>query len=58
MFSVVTVYIDHFKFCVVCMNGRRYICCSECNVVSDYCGEPTPCRVQYVDAYGREVIYF
>ena len=36
-FSVVNVYLDHLKFCVVCINGRRYICCSECNVVSDVC---------------------
>ena len=34
-FSVVNVYLDHLKFCVVCINGRRYVCCSECNVVSD-----------------------
>ena len=31
MFSVVNVYLDHLKFCVVCINGRRYVCCSECN---------------------------
>ena len=24
MFSV--VYLDHLKFCVVCINGRRYVC--------------------------------
>ena len=35
VFSVVNVYLDHLKFCVVCINGRRYVCCSECNVVSD-----------------------
>ena len=34
MFSVVNVYLDHLKFCVVCINSRRYVCCSECNVVS------------------------
>ena len=28
MFSVVNVYLDHLKFCVVCINGRRYVCCS------------------------------
>ena len=22
------------KLCVVCINGRRYVCCSDCNVVS------------------------
>ena len=26
------VYRDHLKFCVVCIDGRRYVCCSECNV--------------------------
>ena len=35
MFSVVNVYLDHLKFCVVCINSRRYACCSECDVVSD-----------------------
>ena len=24
MFSVVNVYLDHLKFCVVCINGGRY----------------------------------
>ena len=40
MFSVVNVYLDHLKFCVVCINGLRYVCCSECNVVSKKCNEP------------------
>ena len=35
MFSVVNVYFDHLKICVVCINGRRYVCCSECNGVSN-----------------------
>ena len=26
MFSVVNVYLDHLKFCVVCINGRMYVC--------------------------------
>ena len=30
MFSVVNVHLDHLKFCVVCIDGRRYVCCSEC----------------------------
>ena len=25
MFSVVNGYLDHLKFCVVCINGRRFI---------------------------------
>ena len=37
MFSVVNVYHDHLKFCVVCINSRRYVCCSECDVVSNEC---------------------
>ena len=45
MFSVVSVYIDHLKFCVVCINSRRYVCRSECNVVSNECNEPTSCLV-------------
>ena len=39
----VNVYIDHLKFCVVCINSRRYVCCSECDVVSN---EPTFCLMQ------------
>ena len=31
MFSVVNVYHDHLKFYVVCINSRRYVCCSECD---------------------------
>ena len=30
MFSIVNVYLDHLKFCVVCINSRRYVCCGEC----------------------------
>ena len=45
MFSVVNVYLDHLKLCVVCIHGRRYVCCSECNIVSDESNEPTPCLV-------------
>ena len=41
MFSVVNVYLDHLKFCIVCTDGRRYVCCSECNVVSNEWVEPT-----------------
>ena len=25
MFSVVYVYLDHLKFCVVCIDGRGYV---------------------------------
>ena len=61
MFSVVNVYHDHLKFCVVCINGRRYVCCSECNVVSNEsneCNEPNPCLVQPIGTHGGEVMYF
>ena len=39
MFSVVNVFHGHLKFCVVCIIGRMYVCCSECNVVSNECSE-------------------
>ena len=38
VFSVVNVYLDHLKFCVVCIYGQRYVCCGECNE----CDEPNP----------------
>ena len=34
VFSGVNVYIDHLKFCVVCIFVRMYVGCSECNAVS------------------------
>ena len=58
MFSVVYVYLEHLKFCVVCIDGRRYVCCSECNVVSNKCNEPTSCLVQPIAAHGGKVMYF
>ena len=58
MFSIVNVYLDHLKFCIGCINGRRYVCCNECNVVSNECNEPTPCCVQPIDTHGGEVMYF
>ena len=35
VFGVVNVYLDHLKFCVVCINGGRYVCCIECNVSNE-----------------------
>ena len=58
MFSVVNVYHHHLKFCVVCIDCRRYVCYSECNVVSNECNEPTSCIVQPIGTHGREVMYF
>ena len=52
LFSAVNMYLDHLQFCVVCSNGRRYVCCSKCYVVSN---ESTPCFVQHI---GGEVMYF
>ena len=53
MFSVVNVSLHHLKFCVVCIDGRRYVCCSECNVVCNDCNEPTSCLVQPI---GTQVV--
>ena len=58
MFSVVNVYLDHLKFCVACIDGRRYVCCSVCNGVSNECDEPTSCLVQPIGMHGSEVMYF
>ena len=57
MFSVVNVYRDHLMFCVVCIDGRMYVCCSECNV-SNECNEPTFCLLQPIGTHGGEVMYF
>ena len=43
--------LDHLKFYVVCINSRRYVCCSECDVVSNECNEPTSCLVQPIGAH-------
>ena len=51
------MYHDHLKFCVVCNNGRRYVCCSECYVVSNESYEPILSLVQPIGAHGGEVIY-
>ena len=42
VFSVVNMYLDYLKFCVLYINDRRYDCCSECYVVCNECDEPTP----------------
>ena len=60
MFAIVIclVYLDHLKFCVVCIDGRRYVCCSECNVVSNEFKEPTSFLVQPIGSHCCEVMYF
>ena len=42
MFSVVYVYLDHLKLCVGCIDDRRNVCCSECNVVLLSVMSPSP----------------
>ena len=57
IFSIAYLYLDHLKTCVVCINGRRYVCCSECNVVSNECNKSTPCILKPISAHGSEVMY-
>ena len=58
VFSVGNMYHDHLRFYVVCIDGRMYICCSECNVVSNECDDPPSCLVQPIGTHGGEVMYF
>ena len=55
--AMMRMYLDHLKVCVVCVNGRRYVCCSECYVVSNKCDEPIPFLVQPICVHGGEVMY-
>ena len=48
MECVTCVCVWRMKFCVVCIKSRRYVCCSEGDVVSNECNEPTSCLVQPV----------
>ena len=57
MYNVVNAYLDHLKFCVVCIDSRRNVCCSECDVVSNECNEPTSSLVRPIDAHCCEVMY-
>ena len=52
------MYLEHLKFCVVCINSRRYVCCGECYVFFNVCNEPSPCLVQPIGTHGGEVMYF
>ena len=58
MFTVVNVYLDHLNFCVVCIDGRRYACCSECNVVFNECNESTSCLVQPIGSHYCDVCMY
>ena len=42
VFRVVNMYLEHLRFCVVCINCKGYVCWSECYVVSNECDEYTP----------------
>ena len=57
MFSFVNKDRDQLKFYVVCINGRRYVCCSKWYVVSNECDEPTSLLVQTIGAHGGAVMY-
>ena len=50
--------LDNLKFYVVCINGKRYVCCSECCVVSNECAEPISCHVQPIRVHSDNVMYF
>ena len=58
MFSVVSVFLHYLKFCGVCINERSYVWCSECNVVSNECNDPTPYPVHPIGTHGGEVMYY
>ena len=58
IFSVFNVYLDNLKLCVVCIDGRRYVCSRKCNVVSNECNERTSCLVLPIGTQGGEIMYF
>ena len=55
MFANVICLVLFMKFGVVCIDGPKYVCCSECNVVSN---ESTSCIVQPIGSHCCEVMYF
>ena len=57
MLRVVNMYLDHLEFCGVCINGRRYVCCSERYVVANECDEPTHCLVLPINNNHHHHIY-
>ena len=58
MCFVFNMYIGHLMLCVVCFNGRRYVCCSECYVVFNEYDESTHLFVRPIGARGGKVMYF
>ena len=53
MFSVVNVYLDHLKFCLLCVNGRRYVVV---NVMLSLMSVMS--LVQPIGTHSGEVMYF
>ena len=45
IFSVVNVYLDYLKFCVVCINGRMYVCRGECYLMGVMSQPPALCNL-------------
>ena len=45
------MHLIHLKLWGVCIDGQRYVCCSECN-------EPTSCIVQPIGTHDGKVMYF
>ena len=56
MFSVVNVYLDHLKFCVVCINGMSVVVNVMLSLMSLM--SPPPALVQHIVAHCCEVMYF
>ena len=56
MFSVVNVYLDHLKFCVLMVEGMSVVV----NVILSLMSVmgPTPCLVQHISTHGGDVMYF
>ena len=45
MFSVINVYIDHLKFCVVCIDSRRYVSCVMLSLINVMSPPPALCNL-------------
>ena len=57
VFGVVyNMYLDHLKFCVVCINGRSDVCCCKCNVRMVMNSPPNLCNL-YVRTLVKLYIY-
>ena len=56
MFSLLMCTFTIWTY-VLCINGRMYVCCSECYVVSNECDEHTPWIVRYICEHVGKVMY-